>query len=493
MELHFQETRVQDCHDQARLIKSVQLAMESVVPDTKDDIGRILSVRPEIYLKNKESRNKVASFGGEAVVTVLYINEEETAVSSFTVSQSFSQEYELPAIDESDNLQVRLSVAGLQARVLNPRKISVDLEINTDMTVSRYVDVVMKQELPDPVTTPIHIQSTESSVVLTTGISEKNFSVNEQLPFPDDEAFPEEIIGKELQYLILERESVGSRLLLKGEVQMTVFFFTRETNLPRSCRFSIPFSQLVDLYDKSAEAAEVWIEPTSDYLNLIDSLDGKKLLDVELHALAQARSRRSQSLWLITDAYSNQMPCECDLIDQTMTECVREQQVMLGCEEQIDLPEEFQELISFYPMLGPCTAEKGTVSVDLLCRSDDGKLFSMRRTLSLSPDEVIGELEITEFHISDFRLNQDGRQLTVRVRAEGSGITRKQVQISRANALILDDDHCFDSASYPSLTAVWAKTESVWEMAKQFHSSPEAILARNQDLTHRPVFVPKTK
>ena len=98
MELHFKETSVQACQDLARLNKSVQLAMESVVPDTKDDIGRILSVRPEIYLKNKELRNKAVSVAGEALVTVLYINEEETAVSFFSMSQSFSQDYELPSV-----------------------------------------------------------------------------------------------------------------------------------------------------------------------------------------------------------------------------------------------------------------------------------------------------------------------------------------------------------------------------------------------------------
>ena len=185
MELHFKETSVQACQDLARLNKSVQLAMESVVPDTKDDIGRILSVRPEIYLKNKELRNKAVSVAGEALVTVLYINEEETAVSFFSMSQSFSQDYELPSVLDSDCLQLHFSVNGIQARVMNPRKLSVDLEIAADLTVSRSAYVVVSQELPEANQTPIHLRRTEANTVLTTGISEKSISINEQLPFPE--------------------------------------------------------------------------------------------------------------------------------------------------------------------------------------------------------------------------------------------------------------------------------------------------------------------
>ena len=198
MELQFKETRVRACQDLARLNRSFQLAMESVVPDTRDDIGRILSVRPEIYLKNKESKNKAVSFAGEAVVTVLYVNEEESAVSSFRFTQNFNQEYELPTAEEDDRLLLRFSAAAWQAKVLNPRKLSVDLEVSADLSVSRSSEVVIDQGVPEPLPAPIHLQQTEASVVLTTGISEKSFSINDQLPFPADAAPPKEIIGKEI-------------------------------------------------------------------------------------------------------------------------------------------------------------------------------------------------------------------------------------------------------------------------------------------------------
>ena len=493
MELQFNETSVQAFQDLTRVNKSVQLAMESVVPDTKDDIGRILSVRPEIYLKSKELRSKTVSITGEAQVTVLYINEDETAVSFFSVSQSFSQELECPAALDSDFLQLRLQIGGVQARILNPRKLSADLEIMADFTISRSVETVISQELPEANRTPIHVQRSEQNAVLTTAICEKSFSLNEQLPFPETERKPGYLIGKDLHYMIREREVVGSRLLLKGDAQIELLYMPSEALIPCSCRLSIPFSQLIDLGTEQAETADVWIEATSDYLSLIDSLDGRKLLDVELHAMAQVRSMRNQKLQLITDGYSNQMPCECSFCEQATCERIRQVPVRLRSEERVDLPEEYQDLVFSCATMGACTAEQGSAEADLLCRSKDGKLFAMRRKLKLWQEEEYDDVDANDFRLSDFHISRVDGQLVLSLCAEAVGKLRETNTIRLAESLTLDEEQRYDAASYPSLTAVWAQTESVWELAKQYHSSPEAICEMNPDPDHRPIFIPKEK
>lgn len=493
MELQFKETSVQAFQDLTRMNKSVQLAMESVVPDTKDDIGRILSVRPEVYLKSKELRNKAVAIAGEAQVTVLYINEDETAVSFFSVSQSFSQEWECPAALDSDFLQLRLQIGGVQARILNPRKLSADLEIMADFTISRSVESVISQELPDANRMPIHVQRSEQNAVLTMAICEKSFSLNEQLPFPETEQKPGCLIGKDLHYLIREREVVGRRLLLKGDAQIDLLYMPSELSIPCSCRLSIPFSQLIDLGTEQAETAEVWIEATSDYLSLIDSLDGNRLLDVELHALVQVRAVKTQKLQLITDVYSNQMPCECSFCEQASCERIRLVPVRLRSEERVDLPEEFQDLVFSCATMGSCSAEQGSAAADLLCKSKDGKLFVMRRKLTLQQEEDYGSVDATDFRLTDFHISRVDGQLVFSLCAEAVGHLRETNTIRLAESLTLNEEQRYNAASYPSLTTVWAQTESVWELAKQYHSSPEAICEMNPDPDHRPIMIPKAK
>ena len=360
MEIQFKESTMPAWLDLARSTKAVQITMESVVPDSKEDIGRILSVRPELYLKSKEVRNHGVSITGEAVTTLLYITEAESSVSSFRLSQNFSIEYELPAVDDSCQAQIRLLLSNIQARIVNPRKAAVDLEINGELTVSRCSECVVSQELPEDIEISVHLQQSECQASFITSVTEKSFSANEQLSFPDDSARPKELIAKDVTYKIRETEAVGGRLLIKGEAQVMVHYFPEAGDVPMSHQFELPFSQLLDLGEADAESAEVWILPTSDYMDLMDAIDGSKLIDLELHALIQARGRRMQPISYVSDAYSNWMPCTCETEEFSITEQVNECPVELLAEESIELPEDCQEVLKTYLNLISCSSSQGT-------------------------------------------------------------------------------------------------------------------------------------
>lgn len=493
MDIQLKKSTMPAWQDLARPTKAVQITMESVVPDSKEDIGRILSVRPELYLKSKEVRNHGVSITGEAVAVLLYITEAESSVSSFRFSQNFSIEYELPAVDDSCLAQIRLLLSNIQARIVNPRKAAVDLEINGDLTVSRRSECVVAQELPEDVGTTIHLQQSESQATFITSVTEKSFSINEQLSFPEDSDRPKELIAKDVSYKICETEAVGGRLLIKGEAQAVVHYFPETGDAPGSRQFTVPFSQLLDLGEEEAEAAEVWILPTSDYIDLMDAIDGSKLIDLELHGLIQARGRRTQPLSYVSDAYSNWMPCVCETEEFSLTERQEECAIELLAEENIELPEECREVLSTYLTLISCSASQGTAVVDVLYRVEDGKLGAMRRNLNMHPAQEYGETACGAFLLREQSCRIDGRNMSIRATAESSGLQHKYVNLLRVGALTLDESMAFDNASYPSLTAVWAETESVWELAKLYHSSPEAIRSINENASESPVFIPKTK
>ena len=492
MELQFKETTVQACQDLARLNKAVQIAMESVVPDTRDDIGRILSVCPELCLKSKDLNMRGATVTGELVLTVLYIGEEADGVSSVRMSQPVLLDFEFPAADEDCVLQLRWELGNIQTRAVNPRKISADLELLAELSVNRRVTLPVSQALPEEVHVPVHLLTGEKRAVRMLSICERSFSVNEQLPFPEGASEPAEIIARDLEYKIQEREIVGSRLLLKGIVCCRLIYMPENQNCPAEQRFNVPFSQLVDLGTEEAMRSEAWIEETSDYLELIDTIDGQKLLNLELHALAQVRAYRDETIRFIADAYCNAMPCECSFEDLALIDRSEPRSFELSAEESFDLPEEYDGLLGVYPSLGAVSKEGFTASADLLCRAKDGKLFSMRRDLSFPADQTPDTLEAPGCRIGDAAGFAVDGKLTVRLSAHGSGVEEAADTVRRVTALELDEEKMFDTSVYPSLTAVWPQNETVWELAKIYHSSPESISSMNPDENARPLFIPKS-
>ena len=53
----------------------------------------------------------------------------------------------------------------------------------------------------------------------------------------------------------------------------------------------------------------------------------------------------------------------------------------------------------------------------------------------------------------------------------------EETEIRSIEAVTLDEEKCFDLSSFPSLTMVRVEGESLWELAKRYHSSVEAIEA----------------
>lgn len=493
MDIQFEESAVSVYREQASLSKRTHFTMESVVPDTKDDIGRILSVRPALYYRSKELTSHGAQLTGEAAATVFYVNETEDAVSCVRLSQSFSLDYELPNLEGGEELQVRLSPGSVQARALNPRKLSVDLEVQGDLAVSARTELVVSQRLPEGAWAPVHLQSGELETVQTAALCEKNFTVTDQLAFPDSAPRPREIMAAALRYRVGETENVGGRLLVKGQALLTLDYLPEDGSVPGSEHFTVPFSQLIELGCEDVSEARVQIEPTSEYIELIDAIDGQKLLSFELHALAQVRALRAQTLHYFSDAYSNLMPCSYSVAEQTLVQSEKNRSRSFTAEESFELPEEFGELVRLYATLNPAAPNGASVSVDMLCRTAEGKLFPMRRGIVLTPPETETPTDAVAFELSgvDWQLNE--KNLALRLQMNQSYQERRPACCRRLCALRLEEEKAFDTSAYPAVTAVWAETESVWELAKMYHSSPEAIQALNEDLSRRPVFVPKAE
>ena len=114
-------------------VKRIQVSAESVVPDTNEDIGRIASVRSQILLKSKDVTSRGISASGELETVLLYITEDEKAVSFLRLRRDFSLEIEEGDYPLDTLSQLRLTVSNTEARVLNPRKIAVTVELLAEL------------------------------------------------------------------------------------------------------------------------------------------------------------------------------------------------------------------------------------------------------------------------------------------------------------------------------------------------------------------------
>lgn len=166
----------------------MQESAESVVPDTDDDIGRIATVQSYVMLKSKDITSRGVLISGEAVASLLCITESQESMSFVRLSKSFSVEYEVPDIESDAAAQIKLSILSTEARVINPRKVSVTFEISGELSCYKQESISIESRLPENACRGLHARYESAELMFTDAVCEKTFAVNEQFSFPGRQA-----------------------------------------------------------------------------------------------------------------------------------------------------------------------------------------------------------------------------------------------------------------------------------------------------------------
>lgn len=483
MEIGFENKVLGAYREVSHQVKRVQESAESVVPDTNDDIGRIASVQTSILLKSKDVTSRGVVINGEANSMLLYITESESSVSFVRVSKPFTMEYEIGEIDQSMLTHINLKVTNTEARVLNPRKVSVTIELAGELSCYLPESVNVETLLPEDVCEGLHARFETAEAVLANAVCEKTFAINEQYSFPAGKPLPTQLVSQCVDFCISDTQHIGSKIIIKGDVNLTVCYLSSDVNYPVRAQFSSAFSQIIDTGVENMDSCSAIIEMTSSYFELIDTINGEKAMDAELHAVIQLVSRCRQKINYISDAYSNAMPARCGVQNSQLSSFSDMLRSKLSIDERVTIAEDCADVLSVFSAISQITSEqdKFTVSValDIIYRTRDGSLSVAKRMLSLTGECLLPPSRVIDSRLSNVYLRPDGGAMDARIELEISYLSCTNIELARVMAVSTEDEEQYDQAQFPTVTLVRAEKETLWELAKAYHSSIERICALN--------------
>ena len=483
MELSFENKTAAAFRERAHLLKTVQETGETVVPDTNDDIGKIVSVQTNLLLKSKENTAHGVCVEGEAEAAVLYITESADAVSFVKLSRKFSLDFEVPEMTEEEHTNILLSLSDVQARIVNPRKISLTFSVTGELTVYAQEAVLSQTLLPEKLSEKgIHVKRESREFSMVTA-AERTFAVSEQFSFPGGKAAPEKLVSEKAEFMISDTQVIGTKAIVRGELKIEAVYLSQDADGPMKAGFSVPFSQIIETGEEQTELCVSTIELCSQYFELTDAVNGEKTLHAELHALLQTVSYRTEKCSYIADAYSNLLPCTCRKETLRQPEPIKLHPVKLVSDGKLTVSEDCADIVSILPSVLPPVFSDGTVSaeavLDIVYRSVQGELCSARRTMSLQGEYAGKNIRLLSTRLSDVYLRPDGGMLDCHVSLELTCRSEELAEITAVTALALDEEAPYDLTSFPTVTIVRAEGEELWEYARRYHSSVEEIEAVN--------------
>ena len=478
-----------------------EYSQESVVPDTMPDIAEIIDASALLMRRSKDISSGLVRIEANISVSILYRPEGGANACRLELGIPAELDVESDRISSGACCCARLKTGALDCRMLNPRKVSVRVELCGmlscyDRSEKSLSSAVEKEEIP------VYTRQEKVSISPVADVREKTFVLSTGFTLPQSSPGAGEILSNRVQPVIDELKFSSGKLLVKGTASYDVIYLGEDGSI-NTADFTAPFSQILDAPAAEGELrAQADIMLTGAYFELTAGSEGREL-SVELHMLLQIVSRETMEIELLTGAY-----CNCRRLELDMGSCEAETQLMQtrfrgDHREQVDAMLQIDSIISSQASCG-CPAVNGgqaslPVWICIIYRDTDGLLHSLKRRAEVSfelPDGDGISVQPEAAWISSISAERAPGGLELRLSACLEAEVHRSGSLEYIKGISCADEET-DTSSLPSLVIVRATDkDDLWTLARENCSSVQLIrtvngLPEQKESWERCLLIPK--
>lgn len=209
-------------------VKHTEIVEEFILPDYLPDVKRIIRVDARPKIDGKFIASGKVEYEGDAVCTVLFC-DGENKLKTVTFTAPFSDAVELSDGDNECIANLIPAPESISCRTLNPRRISLRLRIDTEVTVwcNRTFAPTLSGTYSED-TAEKKTRDVEVMKLICAGESGLNASADIEV---DGALMPvDDIISCNVGMSFYECKGAEDRVLCRGEMPITVFYRTDDEN-----------------------------------------------------------------------------------------------------------------------------------------------------------------------------------------------------------------------------------------------------------------------
>lgn len=109
--------------------KVCDISSDIVVPDTKEDILRVVLTNAQYRIRSKDVESGKVTVHGEVKVNAVYVPESGAGLCTLSTDIPFECEFEVESADSGCAAVAELNIISLDTRILNPRKILISAQL----------------------------------------------------------------------------------------------------------------------------------------------------------------------------------------------------------------------------------------------------------------------------------------------------------------------------------------------------------------------------
>ena len=272
---------------------------ELIVPDSYPDADRVVDAFATALIRSEECTAGAAGVSGSVQAGVLFVTEDGE-VQCLQTQIPFSARKEFDTKYDDCTMQCTCAVSGVDARMLNSRKVLVRVGIRCTLEVYAKREQTL-YDIPEPAPA-LQLRRTQIPLKLPLALGEKSFVLNEEVELPGSKPALERLLKCVYRTEVAEQKLVGSKAVFKGSLVVHVLYECAEGNL-HTFETGVPFSQYVDMEQELDDRdLNTLLSLTSVETEPDGQIDCRRLL-LSANLLAQCTAFGEQQISLIEDAF----------------------------------------------------------------------------------------------------------------------------------------------------------------------------------------------
>lgn len=456
---------------------------DCIVPDVKPDILNIISASGIVCIYKKEIMDEKIRLDGCVNTYIMYLADtEENQVRSLNTNIDFTQMIDVEKIKSEMNLDANVVLKGIEAHVLNGRKLHVKAILEIDAKVSSNENIEYAKEINNL----RDVQCLNKEIQINSLIGTGNTKIYAKDTINIDEADNlVEVMRADVRIANRDVKTSYNKILIKSDLQVKIIYLT-EDNRINIKEATIPVVGFIDLPNISEEhTCNVKYEIKNIIIKPNNVEEHSIYVEAEIEVYCEAYENKN--LEMIQDLYSptHELKFSKKNIKVTQNQNTRKQTYNIK-EKQV-IPEigsrkiydvEVQPIIEEQTILNDRIIYDGDLKLNFLYAGNVGietKEISLPFSYTMDFEGINSNNNVDtviEIEAQNFVVMPD-ESIEIRVDLGFTAISGKDGNVSIIDEITEAEDR--STCQYSMIIYFVKPGDTLWSIAKKFGSTVEDI------------------
>lgn len=276
--------------------------VDFTLPDYCPDISKIFKCKAVPYISSKGLNGRSLVVDGNVTLTVIYI-DGDGVLSSYEYQYPFNKTVDVGEDYSAANIVCHAKCEYINCRAVTSRKIDIHGAIGIHCKVCKRNSTEIISDIDDR---NIEIRRGIVPATMPMGTFERYAILDEEIEIGQGQPSVRNILRYDARACINESKVIDDKVVVKGDVLLSILYCSEDSRIPQMIKTSIPFSQIIDMpgvtpecdCDTSAEIAYLDIKAKTN------SAGEARLLLLDAKLLITAETYCGNDVAVILDSYS---------------------------------------------------------------------------------------------------------------------------------------------------------------------------------------------